>query len=154
MAQRKCEKCGSTDFVREDGFYVCQYCGAKYPAQDVPDTTYSEAESDTGRDTPPVRTPINVQINMSKDTGKNKKGSKTTRYVVMDARSPKSWGLTLVLAIFFGYFGLHRFYVGKLGTGAIWFCTAGCFFVGWLGDIWKIAIGQFTDGDGLYIRRK
>ncbi len=67
--------------------------------------------------------------------------------------SEKSWTLTMLLAVFFGAFGIHRFYVGKLCTGILYFCTVGCVFVGWLGDIWKIARGEFTDSDGRYIRR-
>ncbi len=141
MAQRKCEKCGSTVFVREGGYDVCQYCGAKYPAEDTSDTSAPGAAA--------PRTPVNVQISMNKNA-KHTNGV----YVSVNVRSDKSWTLTLILAIFFGYFGIHRFYVGKLATGALWFCTAGCFFVGWLGDIWKIAIGKFTDGDGRYILRK
>ncbi len=37
------------------------------------------------------------------------------------AVSHKSYAVTLVLAIFFGFAGFHRFYVGKVGTGLLWF---------------------------------
>ena len=33
--------------------------------------------------------------------------------------SPKNWVATLVLCIFLGYLGVHRFYVGKVGTGIL-----------------------------------
>ncbi len=153
MAQRKCEKCGSTDFVREGGYDVCQYCGTRYPVTDAPAPSGTGGTAYDPSDTTPVRTPINVQINMSGNAGSGS-GGKNSGYAAPKAASSKSWSLTLILAIFFGYFGIHRFYVGKLATGAIWFCTAGCFFIGWIGDIWKIAIGKFTDGDGRYIVRK
>ncbi len=48
------------------------------------------------------------------------------------AVSHKSYAVTLVLAIFFGFAGFHRFYVGKVGTGLLWFLTAGMFVFGWL----------------------
>jgi len=35
MKQMKCELCGSTDFVKEDGVFVCQYCGAKYSVEEA-----------------------------------------------------------------------------------------------------------------------
>ncbi len=38
----------------------------------------------------------------------------------------------------FGFMGAHRFYYGKQISGAIWFCTLGLFFVGWIIDLFLI----------------
>lgn len=65
--------------------------------------------------------------------------------------SPKSKIVALILAILLGYLGIHRFYVGKIGTGIIWLFTGGCFGIGWLYDIIKIATGTFKDGTGMVI---
>lgn len=67
--------------------------------------------------------------------------------------SPKSKMLALVLCFLAGYLGLHRFYVGKFGTGIVWFLTAGCFGFGWIVDIIMIAIGVFRDSTGLPLKR-
>ena len=67
--------------------------------------------------------------------------------------SPKSKMLALVLCFLVGYLGIHRFYVGKYGTGIVWFVTAGCFGFGWVVDIIMIAIGSFTDNTGLPLKR-
>lgn len=60
----------------------------------------------------------------------------------------KSKTVALLLAIFLGYFGVHRFYVGKAGTGIIWLFTGGMFGIGWLIDIIMIAVGSFRDKRG------
>ena len=41
--------------------------------------------------------------------------------------SPKSKAVVLPLCIFLGVLGVHRYYVGKIGTGVIWTLTAGFF---------------------------
>lgn len=62
--------------------------------------------------------------------------------------STKSRLVALLLCIFLGVFGVHRFYVGKIGTGIIWLLSWGCFGFGWLIDIIWIACGKMTDGQG------
>ena len=62
--------------------------------------------------------------------------------------SPKSRLITLLLCIFVGGLGIHRFYVGKIGTGVLWLLTGGCLGIGALVDLIMIACGTFTDSDG------
>ncbi len=47
-----------------------------------------------------------------------------------------------------GWLGAHRLYIGYIGTGLIWACTAGLFMVGWLYDYLKISSGTFIDTFG------
>ncbi len=48
----------------------------------------------------------------------------------------------------FGICGLQRFYVGKIGTGILWFLTGGIFGIGQLIDVIMIIVGQFKDRYG------
>ncbi|MGL4307628.1 TM2 domain-containing protein [Cetobacterium sp. SF1] len=60
----------------------------------------------------------------------------------------KDWLITLLLAIFLGPFGVHRFYVGKVGTGILQLITCGGFGIWYLIDIFMILIGSFRDANG------
>lgn len=35
MKQLVCEMCGSNDLIKQDGVFVCQYCGAKYSVEEA-----------------------------------------------------------------------------------------------------------------------
>ena len=67
--------------------------------------------------------------------------------------SRKSRTVDLILCIFFGYIGIHRFYEGKVGTGILYLCTGGLCCIGWLIDIIMIAAGSGKDKWGDLITR-
>ncbi len=59
--------------------------------------------------------------------------------------SPKSRLAAALLAWFLGVFGVHRFYVGKIGTGLLMLFTLGGFGIWTLIDFIVILVGSFKD---------
>ena len=62
--------------------------------------------------------------------------------------NPSTRFVNAVIYAFVGVLGVHRFYVGKIGTGILWLLTGGCFGIGWLVDLITIACGKFRDKEG------
>jgi ribosomal protein L40E len=100
---------------------TCQRCGA----QVVPDAVYC------ARCGHPVGRPF-----------------RQARYNADEPVSTYSGVVALLLCFFLGYLGVHRFYVGKIGTGLLWLVTGGLFGIGWLIDLVVIACGRFRDFRG------
>jgi TM2 domain-containing membrane protein YozV len=43
-----------------------------------------------------------------------------------------------LLLTYLGIFGIHRFYMGKIFTGLLYFCTGGLFLFGLIYDFWTL----------------
>jgi TM2 domain-containing membrane protein YozV len=71
----------------------------------------------------------------------------------MATASDKSRTVALVLGLMLGVFGVHRFYVGKFGTGLLMLCTAGGLGIWYLIDNIMIAAGGFRDANGQRVLR-
>lgn len=64
----------------------------------------------------------------------------------------KSKVTAALLCFFLGGLGVHRFYVGKTGTGLIWLFTLGLGGIGALIDFIIILIGGFRDKAGMPLK--
>lgn len=62
--------------------------------------------------------------------------------------SEKSWLTALLLCIFLGGLGIHRFYSGHIGLGILYLLTGGVFGIGWLVDLIMIATKSYKDKEG------
>lgn len=51
---------------------------------------------------------------------------------------PIDYNVAWILLTFLGIFGIHRFYLGKWGTGLIYLLTGGLFLIGIIYDYWTL----------------
>lgn len=67
-------------------------------------------------------------------------------------KSEKGFVPTILLCLFLGGLGIHRFYVGKIGTGILMLITLGGLGIWALIDLIIIICGNFKDKQGLPIK--
>ena len=70
----------------------------------------------------------------------------------VNLKSEKSFVTTILMCLFLGGIGGHRFYVGKIGTGIVQLLTLGGLGIWSFVDLIRIVMGNFKDADGLPIQ--
>ena len=65
--------------------------------------------------------------------------------------SDKDFVITLLICVFLGGLGVHRFFVNKIGTGVLMLVTLGGLGLWWIIDIILIVTGSFEDSEGKVI---
>lgn len=65
--------------------------------------------------------------------------------------SIKSRLVAFLLCFFLGILGIHRFYVGKVGTGILYLLTGGLLCIGVIFDLVMILCGSFTDRSRAFV---
>lgn len=118
----------------------CPNCGAPMQGNSCPYCHYTE----------PVEQG-NVTGNVVINNVYTQPQSTNVRYT--QSISPKNKMVALLLCIFLGFLGAHRFYVGKIGTGVLYLFTYGLFGFGWIIDIILILCGSFKDSNNLPLKQ-
>ncbi len=110
------------------GTVFCKFCGGQIPAEAVICTL-------CGRQVEQLQSaqPMQPQVVIN-----NSNSNVNTNTVYVPMGRPKNKWVALILCFFFGVFGIHRFYEGKIGTGIIWLLTVGLFGIGVFIDFIRI----------------
>lgn len=138
----KCPQCGA-DVT--PGAAFCPFCGVALP-KTAQQAAQARPQTKPQPDSQPQQPTI--VINNTNTNTNNNRGSGVDAMT-----SPKSRWAALALCFFLGEFGIHRFYVGKIGTGILYLCTFGLCGIGWLVDFFTILFGSFRDKYGFWLRR-
>lgn len=77
----------------------------------------------------------------------------TKEITILRQIKPKKWKIALLLAIFIGFYGFDRFYLGDIRNGIIKFFTAGGFLVWWIIDIIRIATNSIRAANGFRLEK-
>ena len=128
----KCDNCGAE--IGLDG--VCKFCGTLLP----PREPVAPPPVAPGWGTPPPRPVFSIPQ------------PRVPVQQPVQAASPKSRWVAILLWLLLGYLGAHQFYAGKVGMGILYLFTFGLCGIGWVIDGVSLFAGSFRDRYGLPIR--
>jgi TM2 domain-containing membrane protein YozV len=150
-----------TNHPEVDAAGMCVYCGkpfckdclievkGKMYCKDDISNVIDEAKNSSAAASPVINiTNSNESSNVNTNTNTNNNANGT----VPLSRKSKMVALILCALGFFGLAGLHKMYVGKIGSGILYFITCGWFFIGTIIDLISILSGNFRDNYGFYLK--
>jgi hypothetical protein len=134
---------------------MCAYCGKPFCKEclvEVKGRMYckedlgnvlDEAKQQASNAVPTISiTNSNDSVNTNQNTNVN------AGVGFLPARKSRMVALILCIIGFFGLGGLHRMYVGKVGSGVLHFFTCGLCYIGTIFDLISILSGGFRDSYG------
>ncbi len=106
----ECESCGSKQYLKTKNGYKCKYCGT---IQDVISSGVVEEKQ------PKADIEVNQIINSTPSIKHNVKNA-----LIM-----------LLVCVFAGVYGIHKFMERKIFLGILYLCTFGLLGIGWFIDV-------------------
>lgn len=128
---------------------MCVYCGKPFCKEclvEVKGKMYCKDDLDNVIDEAKQSAAAAPVINITNSNESTNTNTNVNGFVT--APKKKIIALLLCLIGFFGLSGLHRMYVGKVGSGVIYLFTYGIFCIGTVIDLISILSGGFRDSYG------
>lgn len=119
-----CRACGRSLIQKRTKF--CKHCGNQIDEECVVCPVCGKQVETLRSDAPPQ--PQVIINNTNTNTNQNVNGG----YIV--ARRVCNKWVAFLLCLFFGYFGAHKFYEGRVGQGLLYLFTVGLLGIGWILD--------------------
>ncbi len=133
---------------------MCAYCGKPFCKEclvEVKGRMYCKEDLgnvlDEAKSTAAASQPT-INITNTNDNANSNVNANVNAGFMGAPRKSKMVALILCLIGFFGLGGLHRMYVGKVGSGVVHFLTYGLCAVGTIIDLIAILSGGFRDSYG------
>lgn len=138
------EKCSACGAPLEN--HRCIYCGANYQTQNQ---TQNQTQYQPQVQSVQPKAPTYQKVAAAT-------GGLLTQVPLNDRLvnvyvKQKSKMVALLLCVFLGYLGAHKFYLGKTKTGLLYAFTGGLAGIGWFIDVIMILFGTVTDSNGVPI---
>ena len=158
------KKCPACNADNRDDARVCEYCGTVAQDTGSDGTFRSDKAREWGRKAQDWGRQAGQQAQEwgreARDWGRDVKGrftqqtGETGMAASEDVRTgTRSKWIAFMLCLLLGRWGIHRLYVGKIGTGLLYMATKGFGYAGVVMDLILILTGHFTDGEGRPLRK-
>lgn len=130
---------------------MCAYCGKPFCKEclvEVKGRMYCKGDLGNVLDEAKQNASSQPTINITNTNDNTNTNANLNGGFIGGPRKSKTVALILCIIGFFGFGGLHRMYVGKVGSGVIHFLTCGLCMVGTIIDLISILSGGFRDSYG------
>ncbi len=129
---------------------MCAYCGKPFCKEclvEVKGRMYCKDDLGNVLDEAKQSAAAQPTINIT-NANTNTNANMNVNAGMMGSHKSKTVALVLCILGFFGFAGIHRMYVGKVGSGVLHFLTAGFCMIGTIIDLIAILSGGFRDSYG------
>lgn len=113
----------------EEKLKFCKHCGEKIPEDAV-------ICAKCGRQVEEIKKGSSDQIIINNSSSSSASAAASATAVASGGpATPRDKWVALMLCIFLGWAGAHKFYEGNTGMGILYLCTCGLCGIGWAVDI-------------------